>query len=49
VLNVPTTIIVGAVHRPPVARAPRQPYISAMHCADWRVLDMGSGGVQVCE
>jgi hypothetical protein len=31
----------------PIQKKPRD--ISAMGCAEWRDLDMGSGHVQICE
>jgi hypothetical protein len=43
-------IIVAPLHQPGVAGAPQAPVDNSnMQCADWRELDMGSGGVQVCE
>jgi uncharacterized NAD-dependent epimerase/dehydratase family protein len=50
VLNIPTVTVVGhAPRRPVVARVPKASEIPDMSCADWRVLDMGTGRVQVCE
>lgn len=50
VLYVPTVTIVATLRRPPVARRATQAVdISAMHCSEWRDLDMGSGRVQTCE
>jgi hypothetical protein len=50
VLMIPPVTIVAAVPRAPVAKAAKPPVdITAMHCADWRSLDMGSGRVQVCQ
>jgi hypothetical protein len=46
----PITIVAQAPHRAAVARAERKARdISAMRCAEWRDLDMGSGHVQVCQ
>jgi len=46
----PITIAAPAVHRPLVAPIQKKPRdISAMGCAEWRDLDMGSGHVQICE
>jgi len=46
----PITIVARAFHRPVVAPTEKKPRdISAMRCAEWRDLDMGSGHVQVCQ
>jgi hypothetical protein len=46
----PITIVAQAPHRAVVARTEKKPRdISAMRCAEWRDLDMGSGHVQVCQ
>ncbi len=45
--HLPTITIVGQIpHR---SVAPPAPNTSAMHCGEWRGLDMGRGQVQVCE
>ncbi|HEV3192572.1 MAG TPA: hypothetical protein VGY54_18815 [Polyangiaceae bacterium] len=51
VLQLPPITIVGPVpHRPLATRAEKKARdISAMRCAEWRDLDMGSGHVQVCQ
>jgi len=53
VLLPPAHIVAQAPPRHRVARAdkalPAPRDISAMSCADWRDLDMGSGHVQVCQ
>ncbi|HEY6462065.1 MAG TPA: hypothetical protein VIY73_17990 [Polyangiaceae bacterium] len=51
-LYVPTVTIVARRQRAPAAAVRRTTApidISAMHCEDWRDLDMGSGRVQVCQ
>ena len=51
-LYVPEVTIVAMARRAPapVARRAAPPVdISAMHCAEWRDLDIGSGRVQVCQ
>ncbi len=46
----PITIVAQAPHRAVVARTEKKARdISAMRCAEWRDLDMGSGHVQVCQ
>jgi len=46
----PITIVARALHRPVVAPTEKKPRdISAMRCAEWRDLDMGSGHVQICQ
>ena len=51
VLYLPSTRIVGRAHRAAVGRTMNKVHkdISAMQCADWRDLDMGSGHVQICQ
>jgi hypothetical protein len=50
VLHIPTVTIVGRAPSQPARphARPADGAIGSMRCAEWRGLDIGSGGVQVC-